>query len=142
MIPEMVVGPVLSTVIVLVAAPKSIAPLSCKAFVPVMVSGEPTKVIGLPSTRAPPKANSFAVLPKGLIVNVPVPIGPDVTVGEPAELMPSPIPPSARVAPPEYVFAALKLVSPPTFGALAVRLKLPEPERRLLKICAGAVLLL
>jgi len=133
--PEIVVGPVLSVVIVLVAAPRLTAPESSRAFVPLMVNGEPLNVIGLPSTRAPPEANNFAVLPKGLIVNVPVPIGPEVTAGDPAELIPSPIPPSPKVVPPKYVFAAAKIVSPPVFCTLAVRLKLPEPETTPLNVC-------
>src|SRR4029079_19656214 len=133
--PEIIVGPVLSTVIVRDAEPRSTPPESTRALVPVIVRGEPANVIALPRTRAPPNANSLAVTPKGLIVNPPVPMGPAVTAGEPIELRPRPIPPSSNVAPPEKVSAALKIVSPPTFGALAVRLKLPEPETTPLNIC-------
>src|SRR5436190_24301031 len=101
MIPEMVVGPVLSVVIVRVAAPRFIAPESSKALVPLIINGEPVNVIALPRRRAPAEANSFALLPDGLTVNVPVPIGPELTAGEPTELIPSPMPPSPRIDLPE-----------------------------------------
>src|SRR5262245_1501975 len=112
-----------------VVAPRSTVPDNVRLSAPDTVSGEPAKMSALPTVRAPPEANTAAVLPNGSMVNGPVPIGPETGS---AELIPKPMAPSELVVPPEYVLAAVKMVLPPVPAALADRLNAPVPEITLL----------
>ena len=78
------------------------------------------KLMALPTVRGPPTAKTLPLLAP--MVSVPVPMGPEVTTGEPTESIANPMPPSLSDVPPEKVLAAVKIVFPPVPEVVAVRL--------------------